>query len=61
MEWGQASVSRYRLLRLWLQKYYDEQNYWIGYSSHSSPSPRFMIKQKELLGQILRVLNAPDS
>ena len=52
MELGQASVSRYRLLRLWLQKYYDEQNYWIGYSSHSSPSPRFMIKQKELLGQI---------
>ena len=52
MEWGQGSVSRYRLLPLWLQKYYDEQSYWIGYSSRSSPSPQFMIKQKELLGQI---------
>ena len=52
MKWGPGSVSRYRLLPLWQQKYYDQQKYWIGYSPLISPTPRSMIKQKELLRQI---------
>ena len=52
MKWGQGSVLRCRLLPLWQQKYYDQQKYWIGYSPFSSPTPRSMIKQKELLRQI---------
>ena len=53
---GRGSVSRYYLFPLWQQKYYDQQKYWGGYSS---PTPRTMIKQKELLRQIWRVLNRP--
>ena len=52
MKWGPGSVSRYRLLPLWQQKYHDQQKYWGGYSTFSSSSPRPMIKQKELLRQI---------
>ena len=52
MKWGPRSLSRYCLLPLWQQKYYDQQKYWIGYSPLSSPSPRSMIKQKELLRKI---------
>ena len=51
MKWSPRSVSRYRLIRLWQQKY-DQQKYWIGYSSLSYPTPRSMIKQKKLLRQI---------
>ena len=32
MKWDPRSVSRYLLLLLWQQKYYDQQKYWIGYS-----------------------------
>ena len=28
IKWGSGSVSRYRLLPLWQQKYYDQQKYW---------------------------------
>ena len=59
MKWGPGSVSRYRLLPLWQQKYHDQQKYWGGYSPLSSRNPRLMIKQKELLRQILPVLNPP--
>ena len=52
MKWGPGSVSRYRLLPLWQQKYFDHQKYWIGYRLLSSPTPRSMIKQKEQLRQI---------
>ena len=34
-----------------------QQKDWVGYSRLSSPTPRPMIKQKELLEQIWRVLN----
>ena len=44
MKYGLGSVSRYRLLLLWQQKYYDQQKYWDGYSPLSSPTPRPMIK-----------------
>ena len=59
MKWGPGSVSKYHLLPLWQQKFYDQQKYWIGYSYLSSPTPRPMIKQNELLRQILGVLNPP--
>ena len=59
MKWGPGKASRYRLLPLWQQKYYDQQKYWGGYSPLSSPTPRTMIKQKELLRQIWRVRNPP--
>ena len=59
MKWDPGSVSRYRLLLLWQHKYYDQQKYCIGYSVLSSPTRRSMIKQKELLRQISRVLNPP--
>ena len=52
MKCGPPTVSRYRLLPLWQQKYYDQQKYWGGYSPLSSPTLRPMIKQKELLRQI---------
>ena len=52
MKWGPGIVSRYRLLPLWQQKYYDQRKNWLGYSPLSSPTPWSMIKQKELLRQI---------
>ena len=39
MTWGPGSVSRYRLLPLWQQKYYDQQKYWGASSPLSSPTP----------------------
>ena len=30
MKWGPGSVSIYRLLPLWQQKYYDQHIYWGG-------------------------------
>ena len=59
MKWGPGSVSRYLLLPLWQQKYYDQQKYRGGYSPLNPPTPRPIIKQKELLRQISRVLNPP--
>ena len=44
MKWGSGSVSRYRLLPLWQQKYSDQQKYWGGYSAFSFPTARSMIK-----------------
>ena len=32
MNWGPGGVSRYRLLPLWQQRYYDQQKYCGGYS-----------------------------
>ena len=55
---GPGSVSKYRLLPLWQQKY-DKEKYCGGYIPLSSPTPQPMIKQKELLRQICRVLNPP--
>ena len=52
MKWGSGSVSRYFLLPLWEQKYYDQQKYWGGYSPLGSPTPQPTIKQKELKKQI---------
>ena len=44
---------------LWQQKYYDQQKYWNGYSPLSSRTLQPLIKQRELLSQISRVLNPP--
>ena len=37
MKWDQESVSRYCLLPLWQQKYYDKYKYWGDDYSHTSP------------------------
>ena len=52
MKYGPGGVSRYYLLLLWQQKYYDQQKYWGGYSPLNSPTQRPTIKQKELQRQI---------
>ena len=43
MKWEPESVSRYCLLPLWQQKYYDRHKYWGDKYSHSSPSPQPVI------------------
>ena len=44
MKWDPGSVSRYCLLPLWQQKYYDQHKYWgDDYSHVSSASPRPVI------------------
>ena len=41
MKWEPGSVSRYCLLSLWQEKYYDQHKYWgDGYSQVSSPTPQ---------------------
>ena len=43
MKWDPESVSRYCLLSLWQQKYYDQHKYWSDNYSHSSPTPQPVI------------------
>ena len=43
MKWDPESVSRYCLLPLWQQKYYDQHKYWGDNYSHSSPTPQPVI------------------
>ena len=43
MKWDPESVSRYCLLPLWQQKYYDQHKYWGDNNNHSSPTPQPVI------------------
>ena len=50
MKWDPESVSRYCLLPLWQQKYYDQHKYWGDNYSHSSPTPQPVILGRGLDG-----------
>ena len=44
MKWDPGSVSKYCLLSLWREKYYDQHKYWgDDYSHVSSPTPQPVI------------------
>ena len=45
MQWGPGSVSRYLLLPLWQQKYYDQQNIGVAIA-HLTPLLRGQLLNK---------------
>ena len=46
MKWGPGSVSRYLLLPLWQQKYYDQQNIGVAIA-HLTPLLRGQLLNKK--------------